>query len=34
MKTWSEKIATAIASESSLEKDWLRPDEAEAWRDL
>jgi len=25
---------TAIASESSLGKDWLRPEEDEAWRDL
>ena len=25
---------TAIASETSLMKDWLRPEEGEAWRDL
>ena len=25
---------TLIASESSLAKDWLRPEEDEAWRDL
>lgn len=24
----------AIASESSLEKDWLKPEEDEAWKDL
>jgi len=29
-----EKLATAIASESSLSKDWLKPEEDEAWRDL
>ena len=26
--------ATAIASERVLAKDWLRPEEDEAWRDL
>jgi hypothetical protein len=26
--------ATAVASESSLKKDWLRPEEDEAWQDL
>ncbi len=25
---------TAIASEVSLKKDWLRPEEDEAWQDL
>jgi hypothetical protein len=25
---------TAIASESSLKKDWLKPEEDEAWKDL
>lgn len=29
-----EKLATAIASESALSKDWLRPEEDEAWHDL
>lgn len=29
-----EKLATAIASESSLSKDWLKPEEDEAWQDL
>jgi len=27
-------IETAIASETSLKKDWLRPEEDEAWKDL
>ena len=27
-------VGTAIASETSLKKDWLRPEENEAWRDL
>ncbi|MBN2465876.1 DUF2281 domain-containing protein [candidate division WOR-3 bacterium] len=27
-------ITTAVASESSLKKDWLRPEEDEAWQDL
>ena len=25
---------TALASQSSLQKDWLRPEEDEAWRNL
>ena len=29
-----EGIATAVASESSLEKDWLRSEEDEAWQSL
>ena len=29
-----EKLATSIASESSLSKDWLRPEEDAAWQDL
>lgn len=29
-----EQIDTAIASESSLTKDWLRAEEDEAWQDL
>jgi hypothetical protein len=33
-KTISTKIATAFASESSLKKDWLRPEEDEAWQNL
>jgi mRNA-degrading endonuclease RelE of RelBE toxin-antitoxin system len=27
-------IGTSIASESSLSKSWLRPEEDEAWKDL
>lgn len=33
-KTLKERLSTAIASESSLKKDWLRPEEDEAWRSL
>ena len=29
-----QKIATALASESILKRDWLLPEEDEAWRDL
>ena len=29
-----KRIDTAIASESSLKKDWLRPEEDEAWQNL
>jgi len=29
-----EKIETVIACESSLKKDWLRPEEDDAWQDL
>ncbi|HNY78436.1 MAG: DUF2281 domain-containing protein [Sedimentisphaerales bacterium] len=29
-----EKLAASIASESALSKDWLRPEEDEAWQDL
>jgi len=29
-----EKLDTAIASESSLRKDWLLPEEDEAWQNL
>ena len=29
-----EKIEIAIASESSLKKDWLRQEEDEAWQNL
>ncbi|MEW5947518.1 MAG: DUF2281 domain-containing protein [bacterium] len=29
-----EKLGTAIASESSLKKDWLRPEEDQAWQNL
>jgi hypothetical protein len=27
-------IDTAVMSESTLKKDWFRPEEDEAWRDL
>jgi hypothetical protein len=33
-KTLREKLAAAIMSESSLEKDWLSPAEDEAWQSL
>jgi hypothetical protein len=29
-----EKLDTSIASESSLRKDWLLPEEDEAWQSL
>ncbi len=29
-----ERCDTAIASESSLKKDWLNPEEDEAWQNL
>lgn len=33
-KTLKEGIETAIASETSLKKDWLMSEEDEAWKDL
>jgi hypothetical protein len=33
-KLAKERLDTAIASESSLKKDWLRPEEDEAWQSL
>ena len=33
-KILREKIDTAVASESSLRKDWLLPEEDEAWQGL
>jgi hypothetical protein len=33
-KIIKEKLHTAIASESSLKKDWLKPEEDEAWKSL
>ena len=33
-KIISGNMATAFASESSLKKDWLRPEEDEAWQNL
>ncbi|MEC4685227.1 MAG: DUF2281 domain-containing protein [Nitrospirota bacterium] len=29
-----ERLDTAIASETSLRKDWMKPEEDEAWQDL
>jgi len=34
VKALQEGVGTAIASETSLMKDWLRPEEDEAWQDL
>ena len=33
-KKGNEKLDITIASESSLKKDWLLPEEDEAWKDL
>ncbi len=33
-KAMKEKLEAAIASESSLKKDWLREEEDRAWQDL
>ncbi len=33
-KIVKERLATAIASESSLKKDWLKPEEDDAWQNL
>jgi len=33
-KALERRMETAIMSESSLKKDWLRPEEDEAWKDL
>ncbi len=33
-KAEKERYDLALASESSLKKDWLRPEEDEAWSDL
>jgi len=33
-KELKENIGTAIASESSLKKDWLRQEEEDAWMNL
>ena len=33
-KMISIRMDTALASESSLKKDWLRPEEDEAWQNL
>jgi len=33
-KIIKERLDIAIASESSLKKDWLKPEEDEAWQSL
>lgn len=33
-KTGRDHLETAFLSESVLQKDWLRPEEDQAWRDL
>jgi len=33
-KTLEQKMGPALASETSLKKDWLKPEEDEAWKDL
>ena len=33
-KTFLENMENSIMSESSLKKDWLSPEEEEAWEDL
>lgn len=33
-KASEEKMGPALASETSLKKDWLKPEEDEAWKDL
>jgi hypothetical protein len=33
-KATRERLETALLSESSLQKDWLRPEEDEAWQSL
>ncbi len=33
-KNRREKLNTAVVSESSLGKDWLKTEEEEAWKDL
>ena len=33
-KIIKDKLDISIASESSLKKDWLRPEEDEAWQNL
>lgn len=33
-KLAQKRLDTAIASESALKKDWLRPEEDEAWQGL
>jgi hypothetical protein len=34
VKGAQEKLEVTLLSEPSLQKDWLKPEEDEAWRDL
>lgn len=34
LKHLNDKLEVSILSESSLQKDWLKPEEDEAWQDL
>lgn len=34
LKHQNEKLEISVLSESSLQKDWLKPEEDEAWQDL
>ena len=34
VKGAQEKLKITLLSEPSLQKDWLKPEEDEAWRDL
>ena len=33
-KAVEERLETALLSETALRKDWMRPEEDKAWRDL
>ncbi len=33
-KERQERLETTLLSESSLQKDWLKPEEDKAWKDL
>ena len=33
-KSMNEKLEITIASESSLQKDWLKPEEDKSWQNL
>ncbi len=34
LKAAHQEVPTALASEAALARDWLRPEEDEAWKDL
>ncbi len=34
IKALEQKMELALASEESLKKEWLKPEEDEAWKDL